>query len=48
MLGTFYPAPPPQISRQYTDEQLGEKKLWSTIDCDGYWKVTTDGINNLS
>jgi len=48
MLGTFQPAPPPQISLKYSDEQLGAKKLWTTIDCDGYWEVKTDGVNNLS
>lgn len=48
MLGSFYATPPPQISLRYSDEQLGEKKLWSTIDCDGYWKIVTDGINILT
>ncbi len=48
MLGTFYPTPPSQISLRYNDQQLGEKKLWSTIDCDGYWQIVTDGINILT
>lgn len=47
MLGTFYPSPPPQTMGKYTDEQLGPKKLWSSIDCDGYWQLKTDGVNVL-
>lgn len=48
MLGTFHPTPPPQISLNYSNQQLSEKKLWSSIDCDGYWKILTDGINILT
>ncbi len=48
MLGTFYPKPPPQISARYTDQQIGPKRLWSTIDLDGYWQVKTDGVNVLT
>ena len=44
MLGTFFPVPPGQIIRKYTQEQLKEKKEWTSIDCDGRWSVKTDGV----
>ena len=48
MLGNFHPKPPKPIWNRYTNQQLSEKKLWKSIDCDGYWQIMTDGVNILT
>ena len=48
MLGTFVPTPSPMIKHIYTQDQLQPKHHWTTIDCDGYWQIRTDGINILT
>ena len=48
MLGTFVPTPSPMIKHIYTQDQLRPKHHWTTIDCDGYWQIRTDGINVLT
>ena len=48
MLGTFVPTPSPMIKHIYTQDQLQPKHHWTTIDCDGYWQIRTDGINVLT
>ena len=48
VLGSFTPTPPHMIVGNYSPQQLGTKKMWSSIDCDGFWQVLTDGVNVLT
>jgi hypothetical protein len=48
VLGTFTPTPSPMMVGNYSPQQLGPKKMWSSIDCDGFWQVLTDGVNVLT
>ncbi len=44
-LGTFTPTPSPMIIGKYDNQQLMPKRLYSTLDCDGYYQIKTDGVN---
>ena len=44
MLGTFHPTPSPMIKGVYGDGELESRPNSTTIDCDGYWQIRTDGV----
>ena len=47
-LGLFHPHPQPQVKGKYTpkDKRKAQQSL-GTISYDGWWQITTDGINIL-
>ena len=46
--GLFHPCPQPQVSGKYTPKDIrrAQQRL-GTISYDGWWQITTDGINLL-